>query len=144
MTRSVPLLQFSLVWSDEDFHEIVVHAASKHYSGTTSVYVAPGEMRALAATLAGFPAIPKERREFLLGQKGLSDHGEVRVLLFCLDATGHIGVHVEMRSQAFQAGHLPESCSVMFCVVLSDIDRFVDELRGLNEEGGVASLMSGA
>ena len=144
MIRSVPQLQLSLVWADDDLHEFVVYASSEYFSGATSVYVAPGDMSKLASRLSGFPSSREDQREFVLGQTDLAGYGEVQGLLYCRDSTGHVGLHIAMRCGASKSGDRPESCAVLLHVVPSDLDRFVEELLALAAVGGVATLKNAA
>jgi hypothetical protein len=139
MNRQTPHLEFTAVWEDADLQELVVSVRSKHFSGETSLYVVPGELIGLADRLDGFPQSPDDQRDFLLGQRDLSSYGEIRGVLYCMDSSGHIGVHLEMRSTPTEPSDRPESCSVLLQVVPSDIDRFLFELRCL-KEGRSASL----
>lgn len=145
MTRPIPQLQFSLVWADSDVHEVVVYVRSEHFSGATSLYVAPGDLARLADNLRGFPSSsPEDRRIFVLGQPDLPNYGEVRGELYCRDSIGHIGVHIRMQCTPYDSSDKPESCSVLLRVVPSDLDRFVEELRCLGEQGQSATLTNTA
>jgi len=145
VTRPIPQLQFSLVWADSDMHEVVVYARSAHFSGATSLYVAPGELADLAGSLSGFPSSSREdQRNFVLGQPDLASSGEVRGALYCRDSIGHVGVHIEMRCAPSEPNDKPESCAVLLRVVPSDLDRFVEELRRLREQGQSATLTNAA
>jgi hypothetical protein len=144
MLRPRKQLDFSLVWADADMQELVVGASSEHFSGVTSLYVFPGELPALAASLHGFPESTNDQRTLTLGQTNLSSYGHVQVTFSCRDSTGHVGVHIQMQCVPSEPTDRPESCAVLLEVVPSDIDRFVAELRNLNEEGQTATLKNAA
>lgn len=144
MHTSSNLLKFAVVWADSDLHEVVVCASSKHFAGETSLYVAPGQLAKLADDLSRFPTSPRDQREFVLGQAGLSDYGEVHGIVYCRDSTGHIGVHIEVRHTPSNPRDKAESCVVVLQVVPSDLDRFVGALRALNQEGDEATLGNAA
>ena len=144
MTHQPQQLQLSLVWADSDLNEVIVHTRGEHFSGVTSLYVAPGDLADLAGRLSGFPTSREDRRTFVLGQADLSSYGQVQVTLECRDSTGHVGVYVEMQCAPSEPTDKPESCAVLLRVVPSDIDRFVEELRCLTTEGPAATLQNAA
>lgn len=141
MKQLRPQLRLSLAWSDPDIQEIAVYAASEHFSGATSLYVAPGELTRLADLLSGFPSTRDDQRTFELGHTELSGYGTVHGVLYCLDGTGHIGLHVEVFHPSADPRDKPQSCAILFGVLVSDLDRFVDALRCLDERSSqVATL----
>lgn len=144
VTQQAPQLQLSLAWADADIQELVVYARSEHFSGTTSLYIAPGQLMELADTLSGFPSSRDDQRSFVLGQADLPGYGEVRATMYCRDSTGHIGVHVAIHATAADAVDRPESCTVLLRVVPSDLDRFIEELRRLVAQEQSATLMNAA
>lgn len=145
MNQSRGQFQLSLVWADSDLHEVVVHASSKHFSGETSIYMAPGELADLADLLNEFPSTREDKRTFELGQSDLRGYGKVRGTLYCRDSTGHLGFHVEVFHSPSDPTDKPESCAVLLCVVPSDLDRFLAELRRIGEHDiQVATLANAA
>ncbi len=145
MKQLRPQLQLSLAWSDPDIQEIAVYVASEHFSGATSLYVAPGELTRLADLLSGFPSTRDDQRTFELGQAELSGYGTVHGALYCLDGTGHLGLHIEVFHAPADPRDKPEYCAVVLGVLVSDLDRFVEELRSLDKQSSqVATLENGA
>ena len=144
MTQPSHQLQLPLVWADADIHEVVVYARSEHFSGATSLYVAPGQLAELADQLSGFPSSRLDERSFVLGQSNLATYGEVRARVYCRDSTGHIGMFIEMECAPYDVADKPESCALLLRVVPSDLDRFIQELRGITAEGHMATLINAA
>ena len=97
-----PLLTISLVWADVDIHEVVVSVASGKFSGTTSLYIGPGELSDLADRLSGFPSSPEDQRDFVLG-KPFDRESEVRGSLYCQDSTGHLCMHITISCAPFNS-----------------------------------------
>lgn len=121
----------SLAWADADIEELVVHACSEHFSGTTSLYVAPGQIAALADLLSEFPDSPSDIRTFELGQTELSGYGKINGTLYCRDSSGHLGLHIEVFRAPEDERDRPQSSAVLIRLVPSDLDRFVMALRAL-------------
>ncbi|QSI78205.1 hypothetical protein [Niveibacterium microcysteis] len=144
MARPHHQLLFTLDWSDAALQELVVVARSDHFSGVISLYVAPGELPDLAERLSGFPTSHADQREFTLGQTNIPSLGQIQVTFSCRDSTGHVGVHIKMFCAPSDPSDKPESCAIFLVVVPSDIDRFVNELRLLDEEGQTATLENAA
>lgn len=136
---NAPLLTLMLVWVDADIHEVVVSVASANFSGTTSLYVVPGELSDLARRLSGFPSSRDDRRDFVLGQS-FDHYGGVRGTLFCGDSIGHLGLHITIGCEAADTSGISESCSAVLHIVPSDLDRFIIELHNLSEEDQSATL----
>ena len=145
MPTVAPFLDFAVVWNDEDLQEVVVSASSGLFAGQVNLYGGPHELENVAESLQGFPTSPKDRREIHLGQDGLSGYGTAIISLYCTDSTGHLAVEVTMHT--FPAGHSKrqESAVVVVPAVVGDLDRFVEQLRRVNNQVGKhAELRSAA
>lgn len=145
MPPTAPFLEFAVVWNDEDLQEVVVSASSGLFSGQVNLYCGPNELESVAGSLQGFPATPTDRREIHLGQDDLSGYGTAKLSVYCTDSTGHIAVQVTMRTFPASQSKRQESAVVVVPAVVGDLDRFVAQLRRVNNQVGAhAALRSAA
>lgn len=141
MPPTTPFLEFEVVWSDEDLQEVVVSASSGLFSGQVNVYGGPNELESVAESLQGFPASPTDRREIHLGQDDLSGYGTAKLSVYCTDSTGHLAVEVSMRAFPASLSLRQESAVVVVPAVVGDLDRFVEQLRRVNNQVGAHAAL---
>lgn len=145
MPPTAPFLEFAVAWNDEDLQEVVVSASSGLFSGQVNLYGGPNELEDVAELLQGFPVSSTDRREIHLGQDDLSGYGTVKLSVYCTDSTGHLAIEVTMRTFPASLSKRQESAVVVIPAVVGDLDRFVVELRGANNQVGAhAALRSAA
>ena len=141
MRRHNTGLEFTVVWGDPDVQEIAISAYSQSFAGSVNLYASPDDLARLADGIHGFPDKPGDRREFELGQEGLTGYGTARLRLFCNDSTGHVTVEAALMQRGDQADSSMESAVVRITAVPSDIDQFETELRALGDETGACAKL---
>jgi len=134
-------IEIAVVWADPDLQEVVVSASSEHFSGQVALYARPDELSQLARCFDGFPVSPTDRREFHLGQAGLSGYGTVHLTVFCKDATGHVIIQANLCARPVEAQATTESCVVQVPAVLADVDRFVRDLCSISNQIGASAVL---
>lgn len=138
-----PKLSIELLWEDVDVEELCITASNGEYCGTAKVYVAQGDIAALAETIRGFPKAVSQVEVF----ESSTDKGPRAKLVFrCIDHSGHAVVSVSLAELAHvNAPHL----SIMNDVNLemrfeaSDLDRFCKELEAVGKRTKTLAILRG-
>jgi len=143
MTAMNPRLDIEVVWTDEHAVEVELRAANERFSGVTRFYTAHSEIAEFGKELSGFPTGLGDVREFEFGSVDAESRQEGAKLRFCLSASGHARVDVELFSAEAPPG-CKETASFSIPTEAAAIDRFVKSLLELRTEvGALASLPMG-
>ena len=133
-----PGLTLEAVYDDADLVEVRVAVWNGTFGGQASVYAGVDEIGGLADTLAGFPRTVQDHRQVEWGDLSRgSGLGGVAMQFTCVDAVGHAGVWVELKSADTDPGMPLQTVRLFLPVEAPAIDRFVEEMRvvGQHKQG---------
>jgi hypothetical protein len=139
MESAQPGIVFIYQWSDDDIIEVTVYASNGAFSGTADIYVAHGQLSAMATELAGFPLHANDKRAFTLGTfDPKCAGGGVSMVFRCTDRSGHACADIVMES-----ADQTQSVTLSVPVVPHAVDRFVRGLAMIELDRGRAVLPIG-
>ena len=141
MSPVAPFLEIAVVWNDPDMQEVVVSASSGKFSGKVNLYAGLNELKEVVEQLNGFPRSRDDKREFTLGQNDLPGYGIASLIFYCRDSTGHVALEVALQSTQAYPLRGNESAIIVIPAVVGDIDRFMAELRNINNRVGARAVL---
>jgi hypothetical protein len=144
MPPTPPFLEIAVLWNDTDLQEIVVSASSGLFTGQVNMYASWNELETIANALHGFPSNRTDRREIHLGQGDLPGYGTASLAAYCTDSTGHLAIQVTMQTFPANSSTGQESAVVVVPAVVGDLDRFVADLRGIDNQVGASAVLRSA
>ena len=133
-----------VIWLDDDLVEVRVAASNGRFAGAADCYCGHDTIPSLAAAARGFPSSSEDRREMEIGtfDPGYAGGG-AKLVLRCVDRTGHAVVDVVVRADTRGVAGLAETASFSLPVEPAAIDEFVAALgRMRSVVGAVARLRS--
>jgi hypothetical protein len=133
-------LSVEVLWHDEDVLQLMVRVGNDEFSGAGKVYVAHGELREVAAAMAGFPSGRGDERHFTLGSfDPAAPGGGVSIHLKCETSAGHSFADVRVESDTTEGPMA--SAAFRFPFEAGAVDNFVVDLRHLDDQrAGAARL----
>ena len=137
-------LVLAVVWFDADLQEVRLTAESEEFAGQVNFYAGYRELEEFAGSIQGFPSNSLDTREYSFGQADLSGYGTATINFRCRDSTGHLIAEVAMRTYPISPGEPAQSAMVAIRFVPSDLDRFVQEVRGMDNRVGAHAVLIGA
>jgi hypothetical protein len=133
-----------IAWSDAEVVEVEVCASNGAFAGRTRLYVSIGELAGAATLLEGFPAQPDDRRMLILGAFGPEYAGGAVSLAFALaDDAKHARVQVVIEADG-EVGGITETVTLALPFEAASLQRFVSELRRLEEEKSGGAFLPAA
>jgi hypothetical protein len=133
-------LSVEVIWHDDDVLQLVVQAGNTEFSGAAKIYAAHGELREIAAAMAGFPSGRGDERHFTLGSfDPEAPGGGVSIHLKCETSAGHSFADVRLESDTTEGPMA--SAAFRFAFEAGAVDNFVVDLRHLDDQrSGAAKL----
>lgn len=141
--ESDPKLSIELLWEDVDVEELWITASNGEYCGSAKVYVAQGDIAALAETIRGFPKTVSQVEVF----EGGNDNGPRAKLVFrCLDQWGHAVVRVSLAELAYVNAHhlsILNDVNLEMRFEIAELDRFCKELEAVGKRTRTLAILRG-
>lgn len=131
-----------VIWLDDDLVEVRIAASNGRFAGATDCYCGHDTIPRLAAAARGFPSSSEDRRDLEIGTFDPAyAGGGAKLVLRCIDRTGHAIVDVVVRADPRGVAGLAETAAFSLPVEPAAIDEFVAALgRMRSVVGAVARL----
>jgi hypothetical protein len=141
-----PGLTIEAVYDDDDLVEVRVAVWNGAFGGRASVYASIEEFEHLADVFAGFPMSVQDHRQFEWGDLSrASGQGGFAMQLTCVDAVGHAGAWVELKSADTDSPMPLQTVRLFLPIEAQAVDRFVQDMRVVGrQKRGTAHLSSSA
>ncbi|MEO6690377.1 MAG: hypothetical protein ABIS07_15765 [Dokdonella sp.] len=138
----------TVIWDDPDVVEVSISARSENFAGSTRVYLAHGDLKALADTLRGFPVSALDERDVEFGKFGRERaHGAARLKFYSVDASANACVEATLetpwpRATSWPHGEVAETARIVVKIEAAGVDRFVSQLFAIDRETKGAAYLS--
>ncbi|HET7215933.1 MAG TPA: hypothetical protein VFL79_20245 [Terriglobia bacterium] len=122
-------IEFDVIGKETDLLKVRISAWNGAFGGAADVYTGIGGLEEAAKRLKGFPQHPADTREVTLGAFGPEwAGGGVRMRFYCLDASGHAHLELDIESEGLQ-GRPSQSVHMSLAIEAASVDSFIEELR---------------